>query len=141
MAKTESIRVLLAENTKRLRARIRKRLKMAKDIEIVAEAYDMAGALEQARAHALDVILINDFLPPMENGHAAVSLRQEGVAGSILAFASRLEPESLQHSFRREVNGFLHTNEIDDHLASAVRNVCRGERFFSPEAKKIYLDD
>ena len=141
MTQDEPIRILIAEQTKSLRVRMRKHIKEAGDIKVLAEAQDLPEALQKAREISLDVIVINDCLPPMENAHASAMLRREGVHTSILSFAEVLEPGLIQLSFRHGVNGFMHMEEIDGLLVRALRRVCRGERYFSPRVRKVYFEE
>ena len=141
MTQDEPIRILIAEQSKSLRVRMRKHIKEAGDIKVLAEAKDLPEALQRAREISLDVIVINDCLPPMENAHASAMLRREGVHTSILSFAEVLEPGLIQLSFRHGVNGFMHVEEIDGLLLRAVRRVCKGERYFSPRVRKVYFEE
>lgn len=141
MTQDEPIRILIAEQTKSLRVRMRKHIKEVGDIKVLAEAQDLPEALKKAREISLDVIVINDCLPPMENAHASAMLRREGVHTSILSFAEVLEPGLIQLSFRHGVNGFMHVEEIDGLLVRAVRRVCKGERYFSPRVRKVYFEE
>jgi DNA-binding NarL/FixJ family response regulator len=141
MTQDEPIRILIAEQTKSLRVRMRKLIKEEGDIKVLAEAQDLPETLKKAREISLDVIVINDYLPPMENAHASAMLRREGVHTSILSFAEVLEPGLIQLSFRHGVNGFMHIEEIDGLLVVAVRRVCRGERYFSPRVRKVYFEE
>ena len=141
MTQDEPIRVLIAEKKKSLRARMRKHFKEAGDFKVSAEARDLPETLQKARTLPLDVIVINDQLPPMENAHASAMLRREGVHTSILSFADILEPGLIQLSFRHGVNGFMHIEEIDGLLVKAVRRICKGEPYFSPRVRKVYFED
>jgi DNA-binding NarL/FixJ family response regulator len=140
MTHDEPIRILIAEPSKSLRTRMRRCIKEAGHINIRGEAQDLPEAMQRAAELSIDVIVINDCLPPMENGHASVILRRQGVLVSILSFTAALEPELIQHSFRHGVNGLMHIDEIDNLLARAIRRVCKGERYYSPKVRKVYFD-
>lgn len=137
----ERIRVLIADDFKMLRDVIHLHLRRAGDIEVVEEAPDLEDALERTVTQRPDVIIMNDYLPPVDSAHAASIFRQRGVTAAILVISLHPEPDLIERSFRSGVNGFMEKDEIDRHLADAVRSVRRGERYLSPRAKEMYPPD
>ena len=135
MTENHVIRVLIADDFKLLRDVIRLYLERAEDIEVIDEAPNLYDALDSAKALQPDVIIMNDYLPPMDSAHAAVLFRERGFAGSILTVSMLPERDLIQRSFESGVNGFMHKDEIDEYLIDAIRRVHDGERYFSPKAK------
>jgi two-component system, NarL family, response regulator DesR len=109
-------------------------------MEVVDEAPDLNDALERARTLQPDVIIMNDYLPPIDSAHAAALFHTQGIPVSILVISMTLEPDLIERSFRHGVDGFMHKDEIAEHLAEGVRSVRRGERYVSPKAKEAYDD-
>ena len=140
MSETGKIRILIADDFKVLRDVIRLYLEQAGDMEVVDEAPDLNDALERARTLQPDVIIINDYLPPIDSAHAAALFHTQGIPVSILVISMTLEPDLIERSFRHGVDGFMHKDEIAEHLAEGVRSVRRGERYVSPKAKEAYDD-
>lgn len=134
------IRVLIADDFKLLREVIRLYLERAEDMEVVDEALDLDTALERTRTLQPDVIIMNDYLPPIDSAQAATLFREQGFSAAVLVISMHPEFDLIQRSFRSGVDGFMHKDEIDDHLVEAVRSVYRGERYLSPRATKIYTD-
>ena len=60
-----------------VRAGVRAILAAAQDIEVVAEAADGRQALELARAHRPDVVLLDIRMPVLDGLDAASALRRE----------------------------------------------------------------
>ena len=138
MAETTRIRVLIADDFKLLREVIRLYLGRAEDIEVIDEAPDLEDALERAGTLQPDVIIMNDYLPPIDSAHATVHFREAGFAGAVLVISVHPEPELIQRSFRSGVNGFMDKDEIGEVLAGAIRRVHHGERYLSPKCKEVY---
>jgi len=138
MAETEIIRILIADDFKVLRDVIRLHLERAGDLDVVDEAPDLIDALESAKALHPDVIIMNDYLPPVDSAHAAALLRKEGITAVILVISMQAESDLIQRSFNSGVNGFMHKDEIDEYLVDAIRSVHRGERYLSPKAGDAY---
>src|SRR6266487_338505 len=138
MTETEIIRILIADDFKVLRDVIRLYLERAEDMDVVDEAPDLYDALESAKALDPDVIIMNDYLPPIDSAHATALFRKEGITAAILVISMQPEFDLIQRSFSSGVNGFMHKDEIDEFLVDAVRRVHQGERYLSPKAGDAY---
>lgn len=138
MTETKPIRVLIADDFTPLRDAIRLYLERAADMEVVDEAPDLYDALERTQIAAPDVIIMNDYLPPIDSTHATILFRERGFAGSILIISMHLEPDLMQRSFLSGASGFMHKDEIDDYMVDGIRRVHQGERYLSPKAKDAY---
>jgi len=132
------IRILIADDFKLLRDVIRLYLERAEGMNVVDEALELNEALAQTKSLMPDVIIMNDYLPPIDSARAAAIFRTHGFSGGILVISMHPEPELIRRSFDNGVNGFMDKDEIDDHLAHAVRHVHRGERYVSPKVTNLY---
>ena len=138
MSSTKRIRILIADDFKTLRDVIRLYVERAGDMDVIDEAPDLFDALASAKALHPDVIIMNDFLPPIDSANAALLLRKEGITSAILVISMGTEAEVVERSFDSGVNGFMYKEEIDKLLVDAIRRVQRGERFLSPKAGDAY---
>ncbi|HJR79233.1 MAG TPA: response regulator transcription factor [Anaerolineales bacterium] len=138
MPETGKIRIIIADDFKVLRDVIRLHLARAGDMDVVGEAPDLDDALERVRAVRADVVIMNDYLPPIESAHATARFREQGFTGAILVISIHLEPGLMQRSFLNGANGFMHKDEIDEYLVDAIRRVHQGERYVSPKAGDAY---
>lgn len=134
----KTIRVLIADDFKLLRDVIRLYLERAEDITVVDEALELNEALERSKALVPDVIIMNDYLPPIDSARAAAVFREHGISAVIVVISMHPEFDLIQRSIRHGVDGFMHKDEIDDHLVEAIRRVYQGERYLSPKAAKVY---
>jgi DNA-binding NarL/FixJ family response regulator len=135
---TKRIRVLIADDFKLLRDVIRLYLEQAADMEVIDEAPDVTDALESARALHPDIVIMNDYLPPIDSAHASALFREQGFTSAILVISMQLEPDQIKRSFLNGANGFMNKDEIDEYLVDAIRRVHQGERYLSPKAKEAY---
>ena len=138
MSEKGKIRIVIADDFKVLRDVIRLYLERAGDMDVVGEAPDLNDALERARTLQPDVIIMNDYLPPLDSAHAAALVREQGITTAVLVISMTAEPDLIHRSFRNGVNGFMHKDEIDEFLVDAIRGVHRGERYLSPKARESY---
>jgi DNA-binding NarL/FixJ family response regulator len=130
------VRVLIADDFKLLRDVIRLYLERAEDLEVIDEARDVTDALESAGALRPDVIIMNDYLPPIDSAHASALFREQGFTAGILVISMQIDPEQIRQSFLNGANGFMNKDEIDEHLVDAIRRVHQGQRYLSPKAKE-----
>jgi DNA-binding NarL/FixJ family response regulator len=135
---TEIIRILIADDFKVLRDVIRLHLERAEDMDVVDEAPDLNDALERTRTLQPDVIIMNDYLPPVDSAHATARFREKGFNAAVLIISMHLEPDLIQRSLLSGANGFMNKDEIDEYLVDAVRRVHQGERYLSPKARDAY---
>ena len=105
---------------------------------VIDEALDVTDALESARALRPDVIIMNDYLPPIDSAHASALFREQGFTAAILVISMQIDPEQIQRSFASGANGFMNKDEIDEFLVDAIRGVYQGERYLSPKAREVY---
>jgi two-component system response regulator NreC len=138
VTETKAIRVLIADDFKVLRDVIRLHLERAGDMEVVDEAPDLNDALERTKTVQPDVIIMNDYLPPVDSAHATARFREQGLTAAILIISMHLEPELIQRSFLSGANGIMHKDEIAEYLVDAIRRVHQGERYLSPKAGDAY---
>ena len=138
MTTTRKIQILIADDFKLLRDVIRLYVKRADDMTVIDEALDVTDALESARALRPDVIIMNDYLPPIDSAHASALFREQGFTAAILVISMQIEPEQIQRSFASGANGFMNKDEIDEYLVDAIRGVYQGQRYLSPKAREVY---
>ena len=138
MTETKTIRVLIADDFKLLRDVIRLYLERAEDMDVVDEVPDLKDALQSITALQPDIIIMNDYLPPIDSAHATLLFRDRGFPGAILVISMHPEHDLIQRSFLSGVNGFMHKDEIDEYLVEAIRRVRQGERYLSPKARAAY---
>jgi|SRR5215217_9787840 len=138
MNEPRRIRVLIADDFKVLRDVIRLYVERAQDMEVIDEARDVTDAFESARALRPDVIIMNDYLPPIDSAHASALFREQGFTAAILVISMQIDPAQIQSSFLSGANGFMNKAEIEEYLAVAIRSVHQGERYLSPKARDAY---
>ncbi|GAB6902380.1 response regulator transcription factor [Kineosporia succinea] len=133
-----TIRVLLADDQALIRAGYRLILDTEPDIEVVGEALDGRQAYEMARAHRVDVILMDIRMPGLDGIEATrLVAADENLAGvRILVLTTFENDENVLHALRAGASGFLGKNVGPDELLAGVRTVAAGEALLSPRATR-----
>jgi DNA-binding NarL/FixJ family response regulator len=138
MTDAGKIRILIADDFKLLRDVIRLHLERAEDMQVIGEAPNLNDALDLGGTLQPDVIIMNDYLPPIDSAHAAELFRKRGMMAGILVISMDGDQNLVARSFRHGVDGFMHKDELNELLADAVRSVHQGQRYVSPKAREAY---
>ncbi len=138
-----SVRVLLADDQKLVRAGFRVLLERTDDIEIVAEVADGAQAVEQARALRPDVVLMDIRMPVMDGLQATQLIAtDEGLAGVHVVVLTTFEvDEYVFEALRAGASGFLLKDIDPDDLREAVRIVAGGDALLSPSVTRRLISE
>jgi DNA-binding NarL/FixJ family response regulator len=133
-----TIRVLLADDQKLVRAGFGSLLERTEDMEVVAEAADGAEAVELAAAHRPDVILMDIRMPVMDGLEALkVILGDETPSGVKVIMLTTFElDEYLFEALRLGASGFLLKDIEPADLRRAIRVVHEGNALLSPSVTR-----
>ncbi|WP_309097259.1 response regulator transcription factor [Streptomyces sp.] len=136
-----SIRVLLADDQALLRATFRILIDSCADMEVVAEASDGREAVELARAHRPDIVLM-DIRMPGTDGLAATSTLcadPELSATRVLILTTFETEDYVAQALRAGASGFLGKDVTADTLLAGLRTVASGEALLSPGATRSLI--
>ncbi|MFI5532032.1 response regulator [Kitasatospora sp. NPDC051853] len=134
------IRVLVADDEPLIRAGIRMILASEDDIEVVAEAGDGRAALELAREHAVDVLLLDIRMPVLDGLGALAELPRYASAARALILTTFGERENVLRAVTSGGAGFLLKDTAPAELIQAVRAAAVGHAFLSPAATRHIVD-
>ncbi|MEU3615732.1 response regulator transcription factor [Streptomyces sp. NPDC006872] len=136
-----TIRVLLADDQALLRATFRILIDSCDDMEVVGEATDGAEAVELARLHRPDVVLM-DIRMPGTDGLAATSAvcADPALSGTRVLILTTFEmDEYVARALRSGASGFLGKDVTADALLAGIRTVACGESLLSPLATRSLI--
>ena len=136
MAEKGPIRVFIADDFDLLRQVMHKLLEDAEDIEVVGEAPHLEEAMAETKTLQPDVIIMNDYLPPIDSAYASRLFRELGISGAILIVSMHAEPDLIKQSLNNGANGFMRKDEMGELLVEAIRRVHEGRQYLSPEAER-----
>ncbi|MEV0275808.1 response regulator transcription factor [Streptomyces sp. NPDC050610] len=134
------IRVLITDDEPLIRAGIRMILDSADDIDVVAEAGDGRDAVELARAHRADVILLDIQMPVMDGLTALTELRRARPDARVLILTTFGEQENVLRALSSGSAGFLLKDSAPAELIGAVRAAAAGDAYLSPAATRHVVD-
>ncbi|MFD8812083.1 response regulator [Streptomyces sp. NPDC059627] len=134
------IRVLVADDEPLIRAGIRMILTSAEDIDVVAEAGDGRAAVELARAHAVDVALLDIQMPVLDGLSTLAELRRAAPAVRALILTTFGERANVLRALGEGGAGFLLKDSAPAELIQAVRAAAAGDAYLSPGATRHVVD-
>ncbi|WSQ03543.1 response regulator transcription factor [Streptomyces sp. NBC_01232] len=134
------IRVVIADDEPLIRAGIRMILTSAPDIEVVAEGANGREAVELARSHAPDVVLLDIQMPVMDGLTALGELRRAVPEVRALILTTFGEKENVLRALGEGGAGFLLKDSAPGELIGAVRAAAAGDAYLSPGATRHVVD-
>ncbi|WTO66258.1 response regulator transcription factor [Streptomyces sp. NBC_00212] len=126
------IRLLLAEDQSMVREALAALLGLEPDMEVVAQAARGDEVLAAARAHTVDVALLDIEMPGMTGIEAAARLHRELPDVKIVILTTFGRPGYLRSAMESGADAFLVKDAPAAQLATAVRKVLDGERVIDP---------
>lgn len=134
------IRVLVVDDDALVRSSLSMILASATDLDVVAEAADGRDAVERARAHRPDVVLMDVRMPVMD-GIAATAEVRRAVPGTQVCMLTTFGLDSyVVDALHAGASGFLLKDTPPLEIIAAVRTVAAGEAMLSPRATRTLLD-
>jgi len=129
---TPKITVLLADDHSLVRRGFRRMLEDDPGIVVVGEAQNGDEAIELARHHRPQVIVM-DCAMPRTNGVAATrQILQETPEVAVLMLSMHAEDTLVRQAMAAGARGYILKNALDLDLAAAVRRVALGETVIDP---------
>ncbi|WP_424215487.1 response regulator transcription factor [Streptomyces sp. BI20] len=131
---------MIADDEPLIRAGIRMILTSDPGIEVVAEAGDGREAVELARAHQPDVVLLDIQMPVLDGLAALAELRRAVPAARGLILTTFGERENVLRALEEGGAGFLLKDSAPAELIGAVRAAAAGDAYLSPAATRHVVD-
>lgn len=131
-----TIRVVLVDDQKLIRAGFRVLIDAADDLQVVGEADDGGQAVEVVRASRADVVLMDIRMPGVDGIEATRRITaDDDLAGVKVIVLTTFElDEYVIEAVRAGASGFLGKGVEPEELRSAIRVVAQGDALLSPRA-------
>jgi DNA-binding NarL/FixJ family response regulator len=137
-----SIRVLVADDERLVRAGFRMFLKAEPGIEVAGEAADGIEAVEAAARLRPDVVLMDIRMPRLDGLEAARRILSgpEPRARVVVLTTFDLD-EYVYEALRAGASGFLLKDAPEDQLVAAIRVAADGGSLFAPTATRHLIEE
>ncbi|MER5929790.1 response regulator transcription factor [Streptomyces sp. NPDC002054] len=135
-----TVRVVIADDEPLIRAGIRMILTSDPEIEVVAEACNGREAVDLARSHLPDVVLLDIQMPVLDGLTALGELRRAVPSARALILTTFGEKENVLRALSQGGAGFLLKDSAPGELIGAVRAAAAGDAYLSPAATRHVVD-
>ncbi len=132
-----TIRVVVVDDQALVRGGFAMVLTSQKDIEVVAEAGNGIEAVDAARRHRPDVVLMDVRMPEMDGLQATTRIVDELGSDVRVLILTTFEPdEYVYRALRAGASGFVLKDIPPEQLVVAVRTVAEGGSLLAPSITK-----
>ena len=136
-----NVRVLLADDQALVRSGFRKLLEAEAGIEVVAEAADGLEAVEKARLHRPDVVLMDIRMPRLDGLQATGRIvAATSPSPRILMLTTYDLDEYIFEALKAGASGFLLKDSPADELVAAIHVVAAGEALLAPSVTRRLIE-
>jgi DNA-binding NarL/FixJ family response regulator len=132
MSSAKRIAVLLAEDHMIVREGLRRLLDAESDIEVVGEATNGRQAVALARKLRPAVIIMDIAMPQLNGLEATRQIRQFLPDANVLVLSAHSDDAYVEKVMALGAKGYLIKQTSASFLAEAIREVQKGNTFFSP---------
>ncbi len=126
------IRVVLADDHAMMRRTLRRLLESEADVEVIAEASDLATVMRQVRTRRPEVLVLDLGMSNGSSIEAIRRLREQAPNTEIVVVTMQESPAFAQYAIDAGAVAFVLKEVADTDLAEAVRRAARGEHYVSP---------
>jgi DNA-binding NarL/FixJ family response regulator len=135
------IRVVIADDQDLVREGLRMMLEAEPDIEVAGEAGDGAQALDAARRHDPDVLLMDVRMPRLDGIEATARLVGANGRARVLVLTTFDLDEYVYRAMKAGASGFMLKDASREQLAAGVRTVAAGEALLAPTITRRLIED
>jgi DNA-binding NarL/FixJ family response regulator len=134
------ITVLLAEDHTIVREGFRKMLELETDIEIIGEAKEGREAVMLAKKLRPAVVLMDIAMPRLNGLEATRQVLKERPATKVLILSAHSDDAYVENASESGAVGFLLKQTSAHEVCRAIREVIKGNKFFSASVAKRFRE-
>jgi len=136
-----SVRIVLVDDHRLVRAGIRALLEKTPQREVVGEAADGREAFALIEKKRPDIVLIDIAMPGLNGLDAVDRIKREWPETKVIILSMHANEEYVVRALRSDVSGYLIKDAAVDELEDAIRTVTEGEVYFSRRISKRVIRD
>lgn len=127
------IRVIIADDFAAIQKVMERMIERAEDMELVGTADRFEAALDLVQGLPHDVIVLNDYLPPVRSPDAIRQMRAAGVESPIVVVSMHEDAELALEAMEEGANGYVLKPNFTEEFVDAIRKAHHGKKFGSPQ--------
>ncbi len=134
-----TVRIVLADDHELVRSGLVKVIESYKDLQIVGEAGDGLEAVEKTKSLNPDVLIIDLSMPRLSGIDATKIVRKECPNVGVLVLTMHQNEQYIYQIFNAGAGGYILKESSKEELATAIRTVAKGEKYFSSRISEIMV--
>ncbi len=128
----KQITVLLADDSKLLRAEFRKILERQVDLKVIGEAKNGLEAVSMVKKHRPAVVLMDIAMPLLNGLQSTCRILKVAPDTKVLVLSAHSDEAYVIEAMNSGAMGYLIKQNSADSVCSAIRKIQKGSRYFSP---------
>ncbi|MDF9799044.1 DNA-binding NarL/FixJ family response regulator [Catalinimonas alkaloidigena] len=136
----ETIKATLADDHGVVRSGIKSLLESEGDIEVISEAENGQEAFKQVKQLSPDLAILDVRMPEMTGLEVARMIKKSGFTTKILILSMHDDEDYILQAVESGASGYLLKGSSKEEFLKAVRTVHRGEKYFSADVSRIFID-
>ncbi len=137
----KSIRVLIADDHKLIRAGLRLVVDQQPDLSVVGEADDGRQAVELAKSLKPNVVVMDIGMPNLYGIEAARQIGEMDPGAAVVMLSMHSDESYVLRALSAGARAYLLKDSATTDLVQAIHAVAEGKSFFSPAVSKVLLQD
>ncbi|MDD3927228.1 MAG: response regulator transcription factor [bacterium] len=137
----DGIRLLIADDHPLMREGIQRVLSEAGDIIVIGEAKNGIDAVEMARSHDPDVIIMDISMPELSGVDATRQIKKESPRVAVLILTVYEDNEHIFEAIKAGASGYILKDIVAERLVEAVRMASVGEALVEPSIASKLLEE
>jgi len=134
-------RILIADDHRIVRQGLRSLVEQENDLKVVGMAANGRQALQMSRRLIPDVIIMDISMPDLNGIDATSQIVKEVPGVKVIALSMHSEKQLIDGMLRAGAAGYLLKESAFEELIKAIRIVCAGKKYLSPDVTDIVLRD
>ncbi|HJQ85244.1 MAG TPA: response regulator transcription factor [Candidatus Binatia bacterium] len=132
-------RILLVDDHTIVRQGLRRLLETDRELEVVGESGDGRTALDLVRDLHPDIVVMDISLPDLDGIEATQAITAEHRDVRVLILTMSSDDVAIRRSLKAGAKGYVLKDSPD--IIRAIKQVARGQSFFSPAAARLLSTD
>jgi DNA-binding NarL/FixJ family response regulator len=134
------ITVLLADDHMIVREGFRKLLEIEADLVVVGEARTGRQTVEMARKLLPEVVVMDISMPLLNGLEATRQIRKTVPTSKVIILSAHIDDAYVEQAIASGASGFLFKQASATTLSRAIREIQKGNTFFSPSIVKRFCE-
>ena len=135
------INILMVDDHAIVREGLRRILDDTSGINVSAEASTGQEALELIYKQEFDLVLLDISMPKQNGIQTLKEIKKINNSLPVLMLSMHAEEQYAMRSIKAGASGYLTKDSASDKLVTAIKKICKGRKYISPEVAELLITD